>query len=315
MTGDPSLLYAGEPASDLRSYRQALGQFATGVTVVAAQGDKGPVAVTANSFSSVSLEPPLVLWSLRNQSSSMDAFRAASHFAISVLAADQIEVANHFARAGSDKFGTYAWSEGTGGAPVIEGAAAQFECRKVSEHDGGDHIIIIGQVLHYKCFDRMGLLFAQGRYALALNHPGRPSDLELTAHPRNDFFQPLLVRAYAYLSGAFSEYHMAEGVTANQTRVLALLATRPGASAEAIASLTFLGERTVRDAITKLLGLGYIAPRPPGALVITKEGTDLLQRIIARAHEFENEKLADLPPEDVAAAKRVLQALASRDGS
>jgi flavin reductase (DIM6/NTAB) family NADH-FMN oxidoreductase RutF/DNA-binding MarR family transcriptional regulator len=313
-TVDPFLLHAGAPADDLRSFRKALGQFTTGVTVVTTQVDRQPAAVTVNSFSSVSLEPPMVLWSLRRQSGNMPAFRRAGHFAVNVLAADQIDLANHFARAVSDKFVACEWAEGLGGAPLLSGVAAQFECRKLAEHDGGDHVVFLGEVVHYRCFDRMGLLFSQGRYALAVDHPGSPADLHLAAHPRDDFFMPLLVRAYAYLSDAFADHHDAEGITTNQSRVLAFLATRPGASVDAIASLTFLGQSAAQDAIVNLLAMGCVAPRPPGALMITPEGTERLRRILTRAHAFEEEKLADLPKEDIEATRRVLRALASREG-
>ena len=316
VAGDPHLLVEGDPSDDPRAFRQALGQFATGVTVVTTMADGEPVAVTANSFSSVSLDPPMVLWSLRRASSSFEAFRRCGHFAINVLAADQTELSGQFARTAADKFGDVPWSAGLGGVPLLPGVAARFECEKAAEHDGGDHLIFLGTVRHYACYDRVGLVFSQGRYALPLSHPGRPSDLnfDVTGHPRDDFFLPLLARSYAYLSGAFSEHRDAEEVTVNQSRVLAFLATCSGASAEVIASFTFIGETAVKDAITKLLARGSIAPRPPGALVITPDGMELLQRIVTRAHGFEEEQLADLPPEDVAAARRVLRALAERGG-
>jgi len=311
---DPLLLHGGDPVADLRNFRQALGQFATGVTVVAAAGEGGPFAVTANSFQSVSLEPPLVLWSLRRRSANLEAFRRARHFAVNVLAAGQTELAGHFARSGADRFAGCDWAPGLGGAPLLAGVAAHFECGKASEHDGGDHLIFIGRVERYACFDRSGLVFAQGRYALAVSHPGRPSDLQLGGHPRDDFLLPLLARAYAYLSDAFSEHHGAEGVDTAQARVLAFLAIGSGASAEAIAARTFLGENTVQDALAKLVAGGHIAPRPPGALAITDSGLSLLGRIVARAHAFEAEKLADLPAADVEATRRVLRALAARGG-
>ncbi|MGN6145450.1 MAG: flavin reductase [Mesorhizobium sp.] len=311
---DTSLLHGGDPSADLSSFRQALGQFATGVTVVAADGETGPFAVTANSFQSVSLEPPLILWSLRRQSSKIASFLQADHFAVNVLAAGQTELAGHFARSGGDKFAACEWSRGLHGVPLLAGVAAHFECAKVAEHDGGDHVVFIGKVERYACFDRSGLIFAQGRYALAISHPGRPSDLQIDGHPRDDFFLPLLARAYAYLAGAFSEHHSAEGVTTAESRVLAFLATGSGASAEAIAARTFLGENTVQDALAKLIAGGHVAPRPPGALVITESGLALLGRITARARAFEAEKLADLPPEDVAATRRVLRELAARGG-
>lgn len=308
------LLNAGDPAADARNFRQALGQFATGVTIVTTAGDAGPVGVTANSFTSVSLDPPLVLWSLRRESSNLAAFQRAMHFAIHILAAEQTDLASHFARSASDKFASTEWTPGVGGAPLLPGVAARFECSRHAEHDGGDHVTFVGRVERYSCYDRAGLVFSQGRYALALNHPGQPSDLELSAHPRDDFFLPLLVRAYAYLQEAFVEHHVAEGVTTAQSRVLAFLATGSGASAQVIAAMTFLGESAAQDAIGKLVATGHIAPRPPGALAITEKGAELLQRIISRAKAFEEEKLADLPAEDVAATRRVLKALAARQG-
>jgi flavin reductase (DIM6/NTAB) family NADH-FMN oxidoreductase RutF/DNA-binding MarR family transcriptional regulator len=318
MTGqDPDLLHEGDPAQDPRAFRRALGQFATGVTVITTMAGEEPVAITANSFSSVSLNPPLVSWALRKESRNLAVFQRGEHFAVNVLAADQIDLSNRFSRSATDKFGSFAWSPGLGGAPIFAGVAAQFECRRVAEFDGGDHVIFIGHVERYRCFDRAGLLFVQGRYALALDHPGAPSDLSIdaAAHPRDDFFLPLLVRAYSYLSGAFDEHRDAEGLDTNQTRVLAFLATRSGASAEVIARLAFLGVAAVEDAIAKLVGLGCVAPRPPGALAITREGLERLHRITERAHAFEEEHLAGLDPDDVAATRRVLLALASRDGS
>ena len=120
-------------------YRAALGQFATGVTIVTAHADDGRlIGLTANSFNSVSLAPPLVLWSLSNHSSSMPGFQTASHYAINVLAADQRLLAERFSRKGIDRFEGVAWRTGLSGAPVIDGAVAVFECRNRSQHAEGD---------------------------------------------------------------------------------------------------------------------------------------------------------------------------------
>ena len=176
---DSSLLDEGDPAFDQRAFRRALGQFATGVTVITTKAGNELVAVTANSFSSVSLDPPMVLWSLRKESRNLAAFQQADRFAINILAADQIDLSSHFSRSTTDKFASCAWQEGIGGVPLLDGAAAQFECRRVAQYEGGDHVIFLGQVEYFRCFDRVGLLFAQGRYALALDHPGTPADLPI----------------------------------------------------------------------------------------------------------------------------------------
>jgi 4-hydroxyphenylacetate 3-hydroxylase, reductase component len=313
---DPHLLDEGDPALDSRSFRRALGQFATGVTIMTAMVDDRALGVTANSFSSVSLDPPLVLWSLRKASQNLAGFRAVDHFAINVLAADQTELSNRFSRSSGDRFGQFEWRQGIGGVPLLSGVAAQFECRRVAEHDGGDHVIFIGHVMRFRCFDRATLVFSQGRYALPLDHPGSSvqASMDGAGHPRDDFFLPLLVRAYAYLSRRFDEHRDAEGLDVNQSRVLAFLATRSG-SVDVVAKLTFLGTAAVEDAVAKLIAIGYAAPRPPGAVAVTQEGLDCLQRITRQAHAFEAEQFADLDPAKVAAARDVLLALAKRDGS
>jgi flavin reductase (DIM6/NTAB) family NADH-FMN oxidoreductase RutF len=147
-------------------FRAALGQFATGVTIVTARDAEGKlVGLTANSFNSVSLAPPLVLWSLARQSTSMPGFLSARHYAVNVLAADQRLLAERFARKGIDRFEGTCWRPGLTGAPVIDGAVAVFECVHRSQYDEGDHVIFVGQVQH--CRRRVGakpLLFHGGRF-------------------------------------------------------------------------------------------------------------------------------------------------------
>src|SRR5437868_4826281 len=134
-----SALEQGDPRSETRAFRRALSQFATGITVVCAQAGDKLTAMTANSFSSVSLDPPLVLWSLAKSAQSVPVFLEASHFAVNVLAADQVELASRFASSGGDKFAGLEWSPGRGGAPLLPGVAASFECRVHSKVDAGDH--------------------------------------------------------------------------------------------------------------------------------------------------------------------------------
>lgn len=156
---------AAKPSFTSQEFRAALGQFATGVTIVTTRDAQGAtVGLTANSFNSVSLDPPLVLWSLSKRSSSLAAFEAGTHFSISVLTAEQRMLAERFASKAVDRFEGVAWTPGAGGAPVIEGAAAVFECFHHSHYDAGDHIIFIGQV--ERCERRLGaapLLFHGGR--------------------------------------------------------------------------------------------------------------------------------------------------------
>ncbi len=157
---------ARSPSFSSVEFRAALGMFATGVTIVTARGADGTlVGLTANSFNSVSLSPPLVLWSLARRAGSMPALRAGSHYAINILAAEQHALAERFASKVGDRFAGVAWQEGTAGAPLIEGAAAVFECFNRSRYEEGDHVIFVGEV--ERCTHRAGaqpLIFHGGRY-------------------------------------------------------------------------------------------------------------------------------------------------------
>lgn len=150
---------------DPRDFRNALGTFATGVTIVTIVGPDGsPIGLTCNSFNSVSLSPPLVLWSLSLRSPNLSNFLQAPHFAVNVLAADQVELARQFAQSRTNKFEGVAYRSGTGGVPLIDSAAAQLECRNEMRYYSGDHVIFIGHVLRYVWRDCVPLIFLRGEY-------------------------------------------------------------------------------------------------------------------------------------------------------
>jgi len=154
-------------------YRRALAQFATGVTVVTTRDTQGhPVGLTVNSFNSVSLEPPLVLWSLALKASSVPAFETCSHYAVNVLAGHQLEVAQRFATRGADRFGPGDWHDGPDGVPVLDGCVATLVARNRSRHLEGDHLILVGEVVHYSAPGGYPLVFHDGRYiASAVEEP------------------------------------------------------------------------------------------------------------------------------------------------
>jgi 3-hydroxy-9,10-secoandrosta-1,3,5(10)-triene-9,17-dione monooxygenase reductase component len=154
---------AHEPEAQL--LRRALGRFATGVTIVTCLDAQGqPVGLTANSFNSLSLQPPLVLWSLREASPSLEAFAAAAHFAVNVLAADQLELSRRFASRVHDKFAGGPWSAGHHGLPVLSGCAAVFECQAESAQPAGDHRLFIGRVLACRESTAPPLVYRAGHY-------------------------------------------------------------------------------------------------------------------------------------------------------
>lgn len=148
-----------------RALRDTLGQFATGVTVVTTRDAAGmPVGMTVNSFNSVSLEPALVLWSIDKQSLGYDAFTRQEHFAVHVLKADQQHISNLFAGRGADKFGQVHWHPGPDGVPQLDDCAAHFHCRLAQCIDGGDHTILLGEVLEFTANGGEPLVFHRGCY-------------------------------------------------------------------------------------------------------------------------------------------------------
>jgi flavin reductase (DIM6/NTAB) family NADH-FMN oxidoreductase RutF/DNA-binding MarR family transcriptional regulator len=309
----------GDPRDDQRAFRRTLGQFATGVAIMTARAGDRLVGVTANSFTSVSLDPPLVLWSLESTAQSLPVFREASHFAVNVLSADQVALSTRFARSSSEKFQAVSWEPGCGGVPLIKGVAAHFECLREAEHRGGDHVILVGRVDRFARFDRDVLVFAHGRYGIAVDHPAidvaRRTLVETgDPHPLEDFLLPLMFRAYEQLSGAFERHREAQGLTINQSRILACLAAHPGSSIETLSRLSYVGQATAEDAVAALLADDLAAMRPPGVIDITAQGRARLGGILTRARAFEAEKLAGIPAADVAALRRVLAALGKKGG-
>lgn len=166
MTLPASSLKAQPPSFSAPEFRAALGMFATGVTIVTARTPQGKlIGLTASSFNSVSLNPPLVLWSLARTAASMAAFQTGSHYAINILAADQQDLARRFGTRGKDRWAGVKFEEGVGGAALLAGAAATFECFNRSRYEEGDHVIFVGEV--ERCAHRAGaspLLFHGGKF-------------------------------------------------------------------------------------------------------------------------------------------------------
>lgn len=156
---------AAAEAFDPRDFRNALGTYPTGVTIVTTADDAGmPVGLTCNSFSSVSLSPPLVLWSLSLRSPSLSTFLQGAHFAVNILALDQAVLARRFSQSIPDKFSGVAFRRGIGGAPLLDGAVAHLQCRNETRYYSGDHVIFIGHVLHYEWRECAPLVYCLGDY-------------------------------------------------------------------------------------------------------------------------------------------------------
>lgn len=165
MSGKGRHAGTGETAFSERQFRDALAQFATGVTIVCARAtDNRYVGFTANSFSSASLDPPLILWTLSQRSLSLAAFEASAGYAVNVLSAGQIELARRFSRPHTDRFANVPFRLGWSDAPLIDGCIAWFECRHHAKHRAGDHVLFIGEVMTVERAPGQGLVFQHGHF-------------------------------------------------------------------------------------------------------------------------------------------------------
>jgi flavin reductase (DIM6/NTAB) family NADH-FMN oxidoreductase RutF len=164
-----ALLTLNGGAMDERHLRNALGRFVTGVTVITTRTAAGKLAgLTANSFAAVSLDPPLVLWSLKTTSSSLASFESTDHFAVNVLGTWQFELSQHFARRSEDKFAAVEHALGLGGCPLLSGALATFECSKEARVVGGDHVVFFGRIERAAYREGEPLIFSAGKYGTHL---------------------------------------------------------------------------------------------------------------------------------------------------
>ena len=307
-------LEAGDPSEDPAAFRRSLGQFGTGVTVITAAAEGKLVGMTANSFSSVSLDPPLVLWSAKRTSQSFSTFEVATHFAVNVLSSEQIALSQHFGRSGGDKFNDVAWRPGIGGAPLLDGVLCSFECSKAASYPGGDHLIMLGAVERFARYDRNALLFAQGRYCMAAGFPDLP-ERPAAGHapgPMNEFMTALMYRAHGVLSTALDEGRQAEGLSVLQSRLMAAIETLPGTTLEGLLPELFLGFNAAENTVHELVRMGLVHIGPHAELTLTEAGQHRNHALLERARAIEARELSNIPQNDIASCRRVLATVVER---
>lgn len=306
----------GDPADDPRAFRRCLGQFPTGVTVMTTMGMGRPVGVTANSFSSLSLSPPLVLWSIARTSRSFEAFVEAPHFAVNILSAEQATISQVFSGPAEDRFAGLGWRSGKVGSPVLPGIVALLECETATVHDGGDHAILIGRVRRFATYEGSSLVYAQGRYAIAEGHPalvrteGPPQDRGATPPLADLRLMSLLSYVSTYASEAFDRYRQTAGVTLAESRSIFALGAGPVAL-EDVLRRSDLSRLSAEDALLGLAGRGLVRMQD-GRFDLTSDGRTLLQTLADQLDRFEGELWAGARPSDLAATRRLLEALCRR---
>lgn len=305
---------------DATEFRKALGSFVTGVTIVTTRAaDGSDVGLTANSFNSVSLDPPMVLWSLARSAASTQAFMQAAHFAVHVLASDQDDLSNRFAKRGEDKFAGLTVDRGDSGVPRLQGCVACFECRTVYRYDGGDHIIFVGEVLSFERADKRPLAYHAGRYAITANK-SRPVSLDVAAENDGSFSEDFL----GYLLG-HSHYlfytgirpHLARhGLSEAEHYVLGVLGNGDGRSPPQIdAIIAETGVRVTAEIVQSLAGRGLIRlsdEEPDPLLWLTPQGRQLMIELTAVAKAVEAEAEQQFDADEIRLLKQLLKQLLSR---
>ncbi len=268
----------GEADFSPHAFRRALGNFATGVTIITARNTEGElVGATVSSFNSLSMDPPLILWSCIKTSRGCPIFETSSHFAVNVLASDQAEMSNHFARQQEDKFSAFDWEEGLGGAPIFPNCAARFQCETYQKLDGGDHWIFVGKVVAFDDFGRRPLCFHQGSYATLFNHVASDApSKDMVDNPAADgrladhkFFQMLrAIRAY---QDAYQPKVSALEVNLIESRLLLVVQDLPGVAADGLTRHLNVPLHETEEALQNMQDRGFLTVQGDG-FSLTKHG-------------------------------------------
>jgi len=297
---------------DSSAFRKALGAFATGVTVVTARGPDGrDVGVTANSFNSVSLDPPMVLWSLNRTSASLPAFIEGAGFAVHILAASQQALSDRFASRIEDRFAGLKFERGVGGAPLLADCAAQFQCRLAFRYDGGDHEILVGEVVALTHSAIPPLVYHGGRYGAVTGLIGRVSAEE---HRRGGGeLMHLISRAYHQLFTAEREEFTRRGLTEDAYLVLRLLGTQDRQTFESLAQTAATAGRILSELTTAmLLDRGEIERQQNNLFVLTARGRQTMLELAAVRLAMEHDKTETFDRSEVDLLKSLLRRLSKR---
>ena len=298
---------------DVRDFRRALSQFPTGVTVITTNDEQGrPVGVTASSFNSVSVEPPLILWSIDKGAHSLGVFENSEHFAVNVLSRNQVDVSNRFASRGEDKFKDVIYSKGVGGSPLLNDYSAQFECKTWAVYDGGDHLILVGEVLDYRYNDsNLPLVFARGSYSVSSQHPStvKYDVKDESGEFISDYLLYMLRESYnRFSSDLYPKLQAEGGVNPEEWRILAIICDHGPMTIDALAPLVMQPAVALIQTAEWMQDRGLVE-LTDGSLSLLPEGASLASKLLCLAKQHEAEVLIALSEEQSSQLKNGLRAI------
>lgn len=304
---------------DTRAFRNALGTFTTGVTIITARGEDGePVGITANSFNSVSMNPPMVLWSLAKSAHSLPTFKECQHWNVHVLSLDQEPLSNRFASRGEDKFAGLELDKGVTSAPLLQESTARFQCRTLFVHDGGDHLIFVGEVLTFDHSERPPLVFQGGQYAVTTRKPRETPRLTQSTPPPDcvyteDLLGYLLGRAHFQLLHKLREAQPDTSLSDRLFYILSVLLIRDDQSlTELNTFIGYTGSPVTLEELGTLTQRGLIVSESDDNTCryrLTADGRDVSLHQIAAAKAIEEELTERLGQSDAQALKLLLKRL------
>jgi len=298
---------------DTREFRNALGSFATGVTIITTRDEAGEaVGITANSFNSVSLDPPMVLWSLAKTSRSLVAFERSRHWAVHILSAGQESLSNRFARSGADKFAGLPELRGIASLPLLEGCATRLQCETSFVYEGGDHLIFVGRVLAFDRNDLPPLAFHSGRYAVITRKADAPPpDAPRKPGWSQDHLPYLLGRAYFQIYSRIRDRALALGLDEAAHFTLATLLMQPqGATlAQVNAVFSYAGCKATEATLEALAARSLLERRSgaPEQLRLSATGRELTLHLVAAAEAIETDVLGRYGEADGLALRNLLR--------
>ncbi|GLQ33966.1 flavin oxidoreductase [Amylibacter marinus] len=301
---------------DAREFRDALSCFGTGVTIVTAVDSTGaPVGMTASSFNSVSVEPPLILWSVTKAALSADAFRMASHFAVHVLGAHQVQLSNQFARSGGDKFDGVNYRVNAHGVPLLDDFSVLFQCETWAVYEGGDHWIIVGEVKEFHREKIPSLLFSEGAYASATPLGSTQEEAAELAEVGRDPIENTLIyhlsRANTLLVSEFHRAISAQDLTLPEWRVLTALNAVDGAQdIEALHLRTSLHPNALRDLVYTMQDQGLCHRALRGQKIFarrTEKGAEIVRKLMRVAARYEAEALRGVSQSEAESLRNLLR--------
>jgi 3-hydroxy-9,10-secoandrosta-1,3,5(10)-triene-9,17-dione monooxygenase reductase component len=304
---------------DNQAFRQALGSFTTGVTIITTTAPDGtPIGLTANSFNSVSLDPPMVLWSLAKTSLSVEAFNKAEHWNVHVLSQEQQDLSNTFASKGQDKFQGTSLEEGISSAPLISDCSARFQCRNMVTHDGGDHLIFIGEVLDFDQQALPPLVFQQGQYAMTARKPWE--EINLSSEPKapqcsynEDLLGYLLGRAHFQMLYRMRKVFDEQALDDSHFFALSVMNIQQQLTLEQLNThLDYTGHTIYKTDIEFLESQDLITKLGDEIYQLTASGQEASLHHIAQAKAIEEDLIAELGAGDVMALKLMLKRLINK---